>query len=272
MILSRTLRFLLLGLVLLAGAPAHAATSQWLVSEGGRVRLTALPASSDGTVEALLDIDLKPGWKTYWLEPGASGIPPQISFADGTNLTRLHMPAPKLFDDGTVAYAGYDRPVAFTMTLKRLPETRAAPLSATIFLGICKDICIPVQGVLTLDPASDANVNPQERLAYTAAQQAMPAGPQPEFRVLTVGAPVDSTVRITLAVPPETTGDALNAFLAPPAGFAFGEPDIKRGAGNTADVVFKLLRTPKGTRLSGQEGRLIVTANGRAMETQLAFQ
>ena len=81
---------------------ANAAQSQWVQSEGGQVRIVADRPEPDGTIPAILDIRLKPGWKTYWIEPGASGIPPQITIdpRDGISFSGLRFPAPKAFHDG----------------------------------------------------------------------------------------------------------------------------------------------------------------------------
>lgn len=42
---------------------------------GGMIRLVAAQPRQDGTIPATLEVKLNAGWKTYWREPGASGIP-----------------------------------------------------------------------------------------------------------------------------------------------------------------------------------------------------
>lgn len=42
--------------------------------------MSALPPESDGTIKAVLDVDLLPGWKTYWRDPGEAGVPPRWVF------------------------------------------------------------------------------------------------------------------------------------------------------------------------------------------------
>ena len=69
---------LFLGLSLLA-CPALASSSDWYEAEGGRVRLvTSGAADENGVIEGALEIDLKPGWKTYWRDPGDAGVPPTL--------------------------------------------------------------------------------------------------------------------------------------------------------------------------------------------------
>ena len=116
-----------------ATSAAYAAQSHWVQSEGGDVRIVADRPEPDGTIPAILDIRLKPGWKTYWLEPGSSGIPPQVSIdpQDGIAFSGLRFPAPKAFHDGIASYTGYDHSVAFPLSLKRerrpLPESLGFP-------------------------------------------------------------------------------------------------------------------------------------------------
>ena len=67
--------------------PAFASATDWLEVNGGRVRLvtSGLPDSS-GLLNGALEIDLEPGWKTYWRDPGDAGVPPQIDIARSSNI------------------------------------------------------------------------------------------------------------------------------------------------------------------------------------------
>src|SRR5690606_29169706 len=115
--------------VALAGMPAHAGSSAWYHVEGGSIRLvTDSEADSDGLLRGALEIRLKPGWKTYWLDPGSSGVPPTLeATADGRAVAvEIDFPAPKRFDDGYGEWAGYDHSIALALTL-RLPEGEEIP-------------------------------------------------------------------------------------------------------------------------------------------------
>ena len=43
---------------------------------------------ADGRLEGILDIELKPGWKTYWRDPGDAGVPPTIDVSASTQHRR----------------------------------------------------------------------------------------------------------------------------------------------------------------------------------------
>ena len=93
---------LALALVLALGVPPSLSLdSGWAETEGGRMRLVVDPAPrADGTIAGILDIDLDPGWKTYWRDPGGAGIPPMLDVSQSTG----HCPA-----DDAVPAAGADR-------------------------------------------------------------------------------------------------------------------------------------------------------------------
>lgn len=205
-------------LVLLAATAAHAASSDRVEIEGGALRLVVSDApDAQGRMRAALEIDLEPGWKTYWLEPGGSGVPPAIELsADGQALaSSIAFPAPQRFDDAGDVWAGYDRPVAFALTLDTPPATRT--LDASVFLGICRDICIPVQARFHVAVAAAASSgNDEQRVAEAFA--ALPAQPRPGLRL--TGAQLDGDDLILAAEAP--TGAEL--FLAADAGPLLGTP------------------------------------------------
>lgn len=99
----------------------------------------------NGTHIAALQITLAPGWKTYWRQPGDTGIPPKFDFSGSENLTILDVvyPAPKItWQDGYRSFVYYGN-VIFPILIR--PEvTGAATLHGNIDIGVCKEICIPV--------------------------------------------------------------------------------------------------------------------------------
>lgn len=167
-----------LSLLGMAALPAHAASSDWHHVQGGAVRIvTEQAADAHGILRGALEIQLNPGWKTYWLDPGASGVPPQIAISvDGHDTpVRVEFPAPQRFDDGYAQWTGYDAPVSFALTLK-LPEGVGATPDVTVnaFLGVCETICIPVQADLSLS-LGKASAPIEDEMTVKAAFDALPA-------------------------------------------------------------------------------------------------
>jgi DsbC/DsbD-like thiol-disulfide interchange protein len=222
-------------LALLLGANPHSAlasSSDWFETQGGRIRLvTAGKPDGAGRLKGMLEVDLRPGWKTYWRDPGDAGVPPQIDVSASENIASAEFafPAPERHDDGSFKWAGYDEPVALPIIFTLNSPTDAALIEADVFLGVCETICIPAQTRLTLDPASDPD-NPEDTAAVAAAFAALPAPAKPEFGV--------SSAReegSKLVVEAKFPGDPASAefFLATSDGYAFGAPERVEKEGKT---------------------------------------
>ncbi|AHK43656.1 hypothetical protein BKP54_13535 [Ensifer sp. 1H6] len=255
-------------------ASAQAATSEWMTSTGGMIRIVAAPLQKDGTIPATLEVKLNPGWKTYWREPGASGIPPQITLdpAEGVVLEKIGFPVPKTFDDGVVRYVGYDKSVAFPLTLKRLHGKGDVKIRASVFLGICEDICIPVQGELNLTLKHDDFDNPLDAARIDGAVAALPEPPSEDFKVTTaVYDEHKAAVRLSLKLPPDTGKEHRELFLAGASGVSFGKPAITQAEGAELKAEIPVRLSGKDKTLKGKPVILTVRAGGRSMETTLAF-
>jgi DsbC/DsbD-like thiol-disulfide interchange protein len=132
-----------LSLIVLALTPTAA------LAQDGMVAARVLPGwtTDRGTLMAAVAFDLSPGWKTYWRAPGEAGIPPLFDWSASENLGQvaLHWPTPQVFMTSGMRSIGYHDqlilPVEITPAVAGAPVT----LTATIDMGICRDICVPVQ-------------------------------------------------------------------------------------------------------------------------------
>lgn len=253
-------------------APAsNAAQSQWVQSEGGQVRIVADRPEPDGTIPAILEIRLKPGWKTYWIEPGASGIPPQITVdpKDGVTFSGLRLPAPKAFHDGIASYTGYDRSVAFPLSLKR-EKPGDVDLNISVFLGICKDICIPVQADLHLPLPEKLAENPLDRARIQDAVAALPMQPSGTFKVTAASFDaVEKRLRLSLVTP--DTAMPAELFLSGPPGYSFGKPENVTAENGKVTVEIPVRVPAKGGTLKSGAVMLVARSGEQSMETPLAF-
>ncbi|MDK1488810.1 protein-disulfide reductase DsbD family protein [Sinorhizobium sp. 7-81] len=255
-------------------AKTYAAASDWVTSAGGTIRLVAAQPKADGTIPAILEVRLKPGWKTYWRNPGASGIPPQIAIdpSSGVVLEAIRFPAPQTFGEGPARYVGYDTPVAFPLVLKRTRDDGDLAIRASVFLGICEDICIPVQGELDLVLKKGEFDNPLDGARIADAVAALPQAPSADFKVTAARFDTEAgAIRLRLQLPPEASADRPDFFLAGPSGVSFGELVFggETGAHRTADIPVKL--SGKDKSIKGKPIALTVRAGSRSMETTLAF-
>jgi DsbC/DsbD-like thiol-disulfide interchange protein len=247
--------------------PAFASATDWLEMAGGRVRLITAGAPDAGVLQGALEIDLQPGWKTYWRDPGDAGVPPQIDISKSTNVTSAEMrfPTPERFDDGTTKWAGYKHPVTLPVSFRIKTPGEPTTIDAGVFLGICEEICIPVQGRFTLDPASDPD-NPGHAALVAAALQALPGPEQPDFGV-TVLPGDDKTLRVEAALPGDT--DAAEFFIAGEQGYMFGAP---QRVADEARVIFSvpIIERPATRPADGALHYTLATPSG-AVEGTLPF-
>ncbi|MDQ2634195.1 MAG: hypothetical protein M3Y78_10720 [Pseudomonadota bacterium] len=220
-------------LTLLAAPAAHAASSDWFETEGARIRLvTTGKPDAEGKLRGVLDIELRPGWKTYWRDPGDSGVPPTLDISANPNIASavFDFPAPQRHDEGDFKWAGYDYSLALPVTFTLKDPAGSATIDADVFLGVCETICIPVQAQLTVDPASDAS-DPQDRAAVAAALSEIPPAANPEFEITEVDQAGDGKVVLEATFPGNP--ESAELFIAGEEGYVFSTPVRKQRDGKT---------------------------------------
>jgi DsbC/DsbD-like thiol-disulfide interchange protein len=137
------------------GPPALAAdASGWVEGHRSRVRLIAGEAAARERW-AGIEIALDPGFKTYWRNPGESGLPPSFDWSRSANVETIELlwPAPTRLKDGGGVFYGYAGGVVFPVRVIPRDPNKPVRLTLTIDYGVCKDICIPAQADLSLDLA-----------------------------------------------------------------------------------------------------------------------
>jgi DsbC/DsbD-like thiol-disulfide interchange protein len=258
----QSLKILLLGAVvgLATGLPAAASSSVWYNSEGGKVRLvTSGRPDEAGRIHGVLDIALKPGWKTYWRDPGDAGVPPQIDISGSTNIAEamFSFPPPQRHDDGYGKWAGYDHPVSLPVTFTLSAPSEPAVIDADIFLGICETICIPVQTRLSLDPGSDPD-KAEDVAQVKAALATLPAPARPDFGINVL--PGDHETLVVEASFPGNP-EAADFFVAGERDYMFGAPARSEKDGKLVFTV-PILDRPSTTPTDGGLYYTLTSAEG----------
>lgn len=138
----------ILGIAASGGALAGAASaSAWVASNSSKVRLVSGNVDLDGTPALLAGIQLRmdPGWKTYWKNPGESGVPPNFDWAGSKNLKQAEIlyPAPHRFADANGTAIGYDDEVVFPVKLTPEREGEPIELKLAFAYGLCEALCVP---------------------------------------------------------------------------------------------------------------------------------
>lgn len=187
------LRKTLIAALVLTGfsAQTRASNSPWVETPGGRVRVIvdadSTSSGDDGRVLGAVQVELQPGWKTYWRNPGAAGVPPQISLDQTITPGKVEIafPAPHHFGTGDDAGIGYKMPVSFPVTFTTADGSKPDRLRGNVFLGLCETICIPVQAEfdLSLAQSADTASTVATRTLVATAFDRLPAFATPDFGV-----------------------------------------------------------------------------------------
>ncbi len=158
----------------LIAAPALATTQDDVLS--GQLR----PGwqMENGGHMAAIELQLAPGWKTYWRSPGDAGIPPSFDWSRSENVksVRIHWPAPAVFHTNGMQSIGYhDRLV---LPVEVTPDDPGKPirLQLRMDLGVCDEICLPAALDLVTDlavpGAPDASIKAALSQRAATAQEA----------------------------------------------------------------------------------------------------
>ncbi|MCB1138119.1 MAG: thioredoxin family protein [Leptospiraceae bacterium] len=166
MLLCRRLgRFLTVGFLLAIAFRMEAETLGPVRNSHSRARLhTALPENtkSGGNI-ILLEIELDPGWHTYWINPGDSGAALQANWRlpAGATEPEILWPPPIRIASGPLMTYGYEGRVFFGF----LFEGSAPPEAFGLELEWleCADICIPAKARFQRDSSTATQNRMKER-------------------------------------------------------------------------------------------------------------
>jgi DsbC/DsbD-like thiol-disulfide interchange protein len=133
--------------------------SPWQRDGHSAVRLLA-GSRSGAVLLGGIAFQLEPGWKTYWRNPGDSGVPPRFDFSKSENIEAVTVlwPAPTKFDDGAGGHSmGYHNQVVLPLRIVAKSTDKPVTLRADISYAVCEKLCIPVQANAELAIASVAS-------------------------------------------------------------------------------------------------------------------
>lgn len=170
--LTATALLLLLASTALPDARAQAAATDWQeVAPGVMLRLVGSGTLQDnGVLLVGLEVEMPPDTWTYWRVPGETGIPTSVTFDGSTNIAghEVLWPYPTIHvEAGLTDFVYYDH-VVVPITLE--PSADQVEIAASVVMGVCSDICIPVQADLALRlRAGDGDAGQDLRLSQARA-------------------------------------------------------------------------------------------------------
>jgi thiol:disulfide interchange protein DsbD len=143
-------------------------------------RLAVLPG---GTLTVALEENIRPGWHTYWSNPGDAGAPTEIKWTlpAGWKAGAIQWPYPQRDPVGPLMDYGYEGKVWLLVDLQAPADAKPdseAHLSAAVSWLVCREVCIPEDAVLNLTLFVAANAPPPDPISaeqFAAARAKLPA-------------------------------------------------------------------------------------------------
>lgn len=264
-------------LALAPGTLFAEAGSPWTEIPETRARLlaTSTAVGADEAVTLGLQIQLKPGWKTYWRSPGDAGSPPRLDWTGSQNLAgaEVRWPVPERFTAFGLETLGYAGEVILPIRARLAEPGKPLSLRLSLDYQVCKDICIPAAAELALSlPAGPADAS--RYAAPVARYEAAVPRPSGEGGISIEAATVRTDgqsgvleVRVTSSRTALVAPDLIVETNSP---VYFGKPRISL----SDDRRKALLRLPIGgtdepEKLVGSELRLTLIDGAGAREARL---
>jgi thiol:disulfide interchange protein/DsbC/DsbD-like thiol-disulfide interchange protein len=169
-----------------------------LVAESGSI-------APGHAIAVALEEEIRPGWHTYWSNPGDAGAPTAIQWTmpPGWKASGIDWPYPKKLPVGPLMDYGYEGRTWLLVHVSAPPSAvpgTTASLKAAVSWLVCKEVCVPEDTTLVLPLKVDAQpitVDPRVAAQFAAARAKLP-----------VPSPWAMRYRLT---------DALDLFVAAPS-------------------------------------------------------
>ena len=242
--------------------------SPWQRDAHSAVRLLA-GSRSGAVLLGGIDIQLQPGWHTYWRTPGDSGVPPRFDFSKSDNVEAVTVlwPAPHKFDDGAGGTSlGYFKQIVLPLRIVAKNADKPVTLRAEINYAVCEKLCIPVDTIAELPFASVAST---EDGTLSEALNAVPkpanVGDPNPLTVVDVKRDGKTSVLVDVTAPDAkdidlfVEGPTPDWALPIPKLVEHAPPGIKR-------FIFELDGLPPGATADGAALKLTLVGGERAYE------
>jgi thiol:disulfide interchange protein len=261
---------ILLGLLFFIAAALPAAAQ---IGNGPKVQAKMIAESGEtalgGTVVVALEENIKPGWHTYWSNPGEAGLPTEIkwSLPAGWKAGAIAWPYPKRLPVGPLMQYGFEGKVWLLTTITAPRDAKPGDivtLKAAADWLVCKEVCIPEDVTLSLPLTLSATpLAPYATIEedFAAARAKIPA-PSPWPVVFHAG----DTLDLFVASPSLSKMQLSDVTFFPSAeGMVAGMAPQQRGAADDG-LVLRLTR-PKGAKsLKTVSGVLVLTSTDGSVQ------
>jgi DsbC/DsbD-like thiol-disulfide interchange protein len=149
-----------------------------------------------------IEIALDSGFKTYWRNPGDSGLPPRFDWTGSKNVAHIDIrwPAPSRHEDAAGVAHVYSHKVVLPVLVRVAEAGKPVELVLSVDYGICRDICIPAHAELSLALQGQGSDRAAIEAALAKVPRAQPLGEPAELSVLSAKALAGDKPGLTVAV------------------------------------------------------------------------
>ena len=136
-------------------------------------------AAPGDAFDVLLRQEIDQGWHTYWVNPGDSGAPLEITWhlPEGASASEFRWPYPVRIPYGPLVNFGYEDEalLLFTVTVPDNYPADEMVISGSGSVLVCADICIPEKVELSLSlPLGERRENESARELFSLARSRLP--------------------------------------------------------------------------------------------------
>ena len=239
------------------------------LTNAGHVQLELVPAAASiapgQTLHVALHERIRPGWHTYWRNPGDAGEPPKLGWTlpSGWKAGDIVWPAPKRLPVGPLMDYGYENEVWLPIPVTApgtAPAGKPAILKAAVSILVCKDVCVPEDAVLQLDLPVAAQAAPASNPQITAALAAAPQGPPLQGVMASRG----KAINLAVASPALHGPTVKDAYFYPYSSSVIDQPQpqaLERGPGGVTLTLQPAKNVPPAQALDG-----LLVADGHPFE------
>jgi DsbC/DsbD-like thiol-disulfide interchange protein len=257
----------LCALTYLAGASTARAqdASAWDKETHAEARLIAgsmIKTADASFVRAGVEIRLDPGWKTYWRQPGDSGVPPALDFAGSDNVGSIKVlwPAPERFPDGAGGNSiGYVGRVVLPLRVAPKDAAKASTVHVKLAYAICGNLCVPAEATLDLALTGNGAEEAAIEKAETRVPRQVALGAGQDLSIRSVHRePGGEHDRVTIEVAAPNDASVELFAEGPTPDWSLPLPEPSGTTGNLRHFTFDLDGLPPGAQARG--ATLILTA------------
>lgn len=264
------------GLIILVGGFGHnlanAASSEWFNTKGAKMRLITAARPESQKIDAALEVLLETGWKTYWRSPGESGIPPFFDFAQSSNIVdaKVKFPTPFYFNEQGTEIVGYKNRVVFPIELQIGTFGKPTVLQLRTVIGICGEVCIPVQAKLSVREPGTIGPTFDVSRALNEAAASLPSNPEEELQVVSAGWNESEPSKLSIEAQVSESSKDVQLHVEGPQDWYLLPAKLVERKGNAARFLLDITDIPKDANPAATNFRFTLVADGRGIEQELS--